>query len=80
MELFTALNMPGAKPPVEDFPWLWLVGKLIILQYSDALVSIRYLPDSIMMNWKARTKKIGELMDRVYGGERFVLFQVIKVD
>ncbi|CAE6424359.1 unnamed protein product [Rhizoctonia solani] len=26
-----------------------------------------YLPDSMMMNWKSRTKKIGELMDKVYG-------------
>ncbi|CAE6491274.1 unnamed protein product [Rhizoctonia solani] len=49
MEQFTSLNQPGAKPPVENFPWLW------------------YLPDSMMMNWKSRTKKIGELMDKVYG-------------
>ncbi|CAE6458667.1 unnamed protein product [Rhizoctonia solani] len=49
MEQFTTLNQPGAKPPVENFPFLW------------------YLPDSMMMNWKSRTKKIGELMDKVYG-------------
>ncbi|KAF8743120.1 Cytochrome P450, partial [Rhizoctonia solani] len=52
MEQFTTLNQPGAKPPVENFPLLW---------------HVQYLPDSMMMNWKSRTKKIGELMDKVYG-------------
>ncbi|CAE6461268.1 unnamed protein product [Rhizoctonia solani] len=49
MEELSALNLAGAKPPVEAFPWLW------------------YLPDRVMMNWKSRAKKTGELMDKVYG-------------
>ncbi|KAF8684939.1 Cytochrome P450 [Rhizoctonia solani] len=49
MEELSALNLSGAKPPVEAFPWLW------------------YLPDFMMIKWKSRAKKIGEIMDKVYG-------------
>ncbi|CAE6472769.1 unnamed protein product [Rhizoctonia solani] len=49
MEELSALNLSGAKPPVEAFPWLW------------------YLPDFMMTKWKSRAKKIGEIMDKVYG-------------
>ncbi|CAE6436085.1 unnamed protein product [Rhizoctonia solani] len=28
---------------------------------------MRYLPDFMMMNWKSQAKKVGELMDKVYG-------------
>jgi hypothetical protein len=62
------LLMPGSKPPVEDFPWLRCVALLKLTRTRTLRFdSYRFIPD-FMTNWKARSRKIGGLMDKLYGG------------
>ncbi|CAE7084365.1 unnamed protein product [Rhizoctonia solani] len=49
MDSIGEMRTPGAKPPVEQFPWLW------------------YLPGFMNGNWKAKSKFLGERLDKCYG-------------
>ncbi|EUC64827.1 cytochrome P450 family protein [Rhizoctonia solani AG-3 Rhs1AP] len=63
----TMINIPGTKPPVEQFPWMWSVNFLKDSADTHSKLN-RYLPGFITGHWKDKVKEIGKLMDKLYCG------------
>ena len=66
----TMINIPGTKPPVEQFPWMWFVNFLKDSADTHSKLN-RYLPGFITGHWKDKVKEIGRLMDKLYCGEQY---------
>ncbi|CAE6419330.1 unnamed protein product [Rhizoctonia solani] len=47
MEQFTTLNQPGAKPPVENFPWLWYLPDSMMMNWKCRAKQIGELMDKV---------------------------------
>ncbi|KAF8688683.1 Cytochrome P450, partial [Rhizoctonia solani] len=47
MEETTALNIPGAKPPVEAFPWLWYLPDFMMMHWKSRAKEVGEIMDKI---------------------------------
>lgn len=75
------LIVPGLKPPVEDFPWLKLVIKPVIMFCTHSVAYLphmytSYLPDFVSP-WKIKSRELGECMEKLYTGQSFAMLQAV---